>query len=203
MNLDRFRETLIRDEGLNLNRHTVEEIDHIGYGFNLEIEWDDELLDYLDVNDEDEIQSLTQEQADYILDWHIASIEKTIIKRFPIFETLSSLRQECVFNMRFNLGAGGLRGFKMMWSAIEKEDWQEASAQILDSKAAREDAPERYKRLAATFLSDNEKDLELSNVYDEQIDTQDVAVLGDSALAAFTNQEMLAEIQRRLDAKTG
>ena len=59
MNLDRFRETLIRDEGLNLNRHTVEEIDHIGYGFNLEIEWDDELLDYLDVNDEDEIQSLT------------------------------------------------------------------------------------------------------------------------------------------------
>ena len=58
----------------------------------------------------------------------------------------------------------------MMWSAIEKEDWQEASAQILDSKAAREDAPERYKRLAATFLSDNEKDLELSNVYDEQID---------------------------------
>ena len=42
INMARLRATLERDEGCNLEKHEVQAgIDHIGYGFNLEVEWDD------------------------------------------------------------------------------------------------------------------------------------------------------------------
>ena len=208
MNIERFRETLIRDEGLDLKRHKVKGVWHIGYGFNLEIEWDQELLDYLEVDDEDEIWEITQEQADWILDWHIESMRQTVSKRFPVFKTLSALRQEIIFNMRFNLGAGGLRGFKMMWEAIKEGDWKEAAVQMLDSKAAREDAPDRYQRLAAAFEFDNELHLELRTVYDPEkrdrigsseinVDSGELPVV--TSLAKYTNAELIAELSRRLE----
>lgn len=196
MNRERLRATLARDEGLNLSRHDVEGIDHIGYGFNLDIEWHDDLTDYLGVADEDEIQEISQEQADYILDWHIDEMTKTISKRFPAFNNLSPLRQEIIMNMRFNLGSGGLRKFKKMWEAIEAENWHAAGEQMLDSLWAKQ-VGERASQLSKVMIFDDENFLFLDQKWDTEIDAQDVAVLGDSLLTGATDQELLSEIARR------
>ena len=200
MNRERIRAHLIKEEGLNLERHKVDGKDHIGYGFNLDDEWDHDLLDYLGVQDEDEIQSITEEQADYILDWWIDSITATISKRFgEKFTKLSPLRQENLFSMRYQMGPTGLRAFRMMWDAIEREDWDDAHYQMLDSLWAKEQSPERAHRIAKAFLTDDEIHLELPGCPDqEEVDAQDLAVLGDSALSAFTNQELLDELANRL-----
>lgn len=52
---------------------------------------------------------------------------------FPWFIDLTPARQHVVFNMVFNLGMDGFKGFKRMIRAIEKEDWVEAACQMIDS----------------------------------------------------------------------
>lgn len=56
-------------------------------------------------------------------------------------------RVRALLDMRFNLGAKGIRGFKRMWKWIYRGDWDNAAAEALDSDAAR-DLPKRYKAIA-------------------------------------------------------
>ena len=199
---ERLRETLKRDEGLNLKRHEVQGIDHIGYGINLENELPQELLDYLGVEDEDEIDEITQEQADYLLDHFVGIAVRECGEYYAsLWDELSPLRQEILVNLHFNLGLLRLKAFRKMNKAVVMEDWVEASAQMLDSKAARQTG-ERYPRLASAFATNDEKNLKLDKLYDvggqraEQID---------SPLSGLTDQEVLsqikvlnAEVERRL-----
>lgn len=50
-------------------------------------------------------------------------------------------------SMCYQLGEAGLDGFKKMWAAIEKGDWEEAAKEALDSKWATQ-TPERARRHA-------------------------------------------------------
>lgn len=193
MNKERLRETLKRDEGFDLKRHEVQGIDHIGYGINLEQELPDELLEYLGVEDESEIQEITQEQADYLLDYYVGIAEGDCITIFgDQWQELSPLRQEVLINLAFNLGLPRLKAFRKMIAAIREDNWTEAGAQMLDSKAARQTG-KRYQRLAEAFVTDSETYLELAVRYDPfpiEIET-------DSPLAGYTDQELLDEIARR------
>ena len=191
MIIERLRETLKRDEGFELKRHEVQEIDHIGYGINLEQELPDELLQYLGVEAEDAIQEITQEQADYLLEYYVEVAEgdcKTIYG--DIWQRLSPLRQEVLINLAFNLGLPRLKAFRKMNAAIRAEDWTEAAAQMLDSKAARQTGG-RYQRLAQAFETDVEKHLELQDVYDQP-------TVRKGGLADFSDAELLEELSRRL-----
>lgn len=67
---------------------------------------------------------------------------------FPWFRTLDSVRQRVMVNVRFNLGPKRFRKFKDMLAAMQRYDYTVAAAELLDSDAAREDAPARYKKLA-------------------------------------------------------
>jgi lysozyme len=189
--IERLRETLKRDEGFDLKRHEVQGIDHIGYGINLEQELPDELLQYLGVEAEDAIQEITQEQADYLLEYYVEVAEgdcKTIYG--DIWQRLSPLRQEVLINLAFNLGLPRLKAFRKMNAAIRAEDWTEAAAQMLDSKAARQTGG-RYQRLAQAFETDVEKHLELQDVYDQP-------TVRKGELADFSDAELLEELSRRL-----
>lgn len=201
MNRERIRAHLIFEEGLDLNRHKVDGKDHIGYGFNLEDEWDQDLLDYLGVLNEDEIQSITQEQADWILDWWIDSITATISKRFgEKFTKLSPLRQENLFSMRYQHGAAGLRAYVKMWAAIDDDDYDEASVQMLESVWAREQSPKRAKRIAETFRTNDERCLNLDTFWDsDTIEAQDLAVFGDDILKSVSTEDLLDELRRRIN----
>ena len=191
MIIERLRETLKRDEGFDLKRHEVQGIDHIGYGINLEQELPDELLQYLGVEAEDAIQEITQEQADYLLEYYVEVAEgdcKTIYG--DIWQRLSPLRQEVLINLAFNLGLPRLKAFRKMNAAIRAGDWAAAAAQMLDSKAARQTGG-RYQRLAQAFETDVEKHLELQDVYDQP-------TVRKGGLADFSDAKLLEELSRRL-----
>jgi len=68
-------------------------------------------------------------------------------KNVANFVDLSYNRKGVLIGMAFNLGEKGFKGFKKMIAAVEKEDFETAADEILDSKAARQ-LPERYGRYA-------------------------------------------------------
>jgi len=70
-----------------------------------------------------------------LLDMDIAT-HTAEARQFPWFDTLDPVRQDVVINMIFNLGVNGFKGFKKMILALEFGDYQEAAAQMLDSKWA-------------------------------------------------------------------
>ena len=197
MNKQRLRETLKRDEGFELKRHEVQGIDHIGYGINLEQELPDELLKYLGVEDENDIQEITQEQADYLLDYYVGIAEGDCIIIFgDQWHQLSGLRQEVLINLAFNLGLPRLKAFRKMIAAIREEDWTEAGAQMLDSKAARQTGG-RYQRLAKAFETDVEEHLDLQELYD-QPSSPVVSTETREELAGVDDRALIAELARRL-----
>ena len=51
---------------------------------------------------------------------------------------LSPARQDVIINMAYNLGLGGLFGFKMMWAALYRGDYDTAADEMLNSRWARQ-----------------------------------------------------------------
>lgn len=171
MNKDRLLACLARDEGCNLKRHLVAGIPHIGMGINLAEPLPDEVLDYLGVEDEDDIEELTQEQSDWLT---LRALEIAIGDAQAIFaacwDTLSAVRQEVLVNLSFNLGGPRLRRFKNMVAAVLSGDFETAAVEMLDSKAARQTG-ERYKRLANALKNNDEVYLELDQQWETEIRT--------------------------------
>lgn len=63
------------------------------------------------------------------------------------FSQLNAARQNVLVNMAFQLGKVGLDKFKKMRAAVNEEDWEEASRQMLSSLWARQ-TPNRANELA-------------------------------------------------------
>jgi lysozyme len=74
--------------------------------------------------------------------------ESGLDRDLPWWRTLDDVRQDALANMAFNLGAGGLLGFRRMLAALEAGDWAAASAQMLLSRWASQ-VGTRAARLAA------------------------------------------------------
>ena len=70
------------------------------------------------------------------------------IKSYPWFEELNNPRKTAMISMMYNLGPSRFAGFQNMIQALKDGDYERASKEMLDSKAAREDAPNRYQELA-------------------------------------------------------
>jgi lysozyme len=69
---------------------------------------------------------------------------------FPAqFSTWPERIQTALVNMRFQLGHSGFRSFEKMIKALRVEDFSAAAHEILDSKYAKEDTPERAERIAS------------------------------------------------------
>jgi lysozyme len=67
---------------------------------------------------------------------------------YPWFASLNEPRQAALINMRYQLGKAGLAGFKRMLDCLRDERWHEAETHALDSKWAKQDTPDRAKRVA-------------------------------------------------------
>jgi lysozyme len=72
----------------------------------------------------------------------------TEIEDWPAFKALDEVRQGCLINMAFTMGAEGLRTFQKLLAACEIKDYAEAAAQIRDSDWYRVEAPLRAERIA-------------------------------------------------------
>jgi len=66
---------------------------------------------------------------------------------YPTWEELPQEAQHILVNMCFQLGSGGLGKFKNFRAAIEDNDFQRASVEMLDSRWNRQ-TPERAQRLS-------------------------------------------------------
>ena len=65
---------------------------------------------------------------------------------------INYIAKEVIVNMVYQIGEGGVSKFKNMWSALDKEDYGEASFQMLDSLWAKQ-TPARAGKLAGKMRS--------------------------------------------------
>lgn len=119
MNLDRLLARVCIHEGLRLKPYTdtVGKLT-IGYGRNLD-----------DVG-------ISESEAAAMLDADLLRAEKDAKSLVPSFPLLSSLRQEVLVEMVFNLGRPRLAGFKKFLAAVESQNWNQAHYEMLESKWA-------------------------------------------------------------------
>ena len=84
----------------------------------------------------------------------IADALDDVRHNFSCYDSLSRPRQLVLVSLAFNLGRAKLAKFVRFIGAVHLGKWNEAADELLDSKAAREDAPARYKELAR-MMRDN------------------------------------------------
>lgn len=104
----------------------------IGYGFNIDA-------------------GISEPAAAALLSAQVSERE-TVLLNYPWYATCDPVRRSVLLDVAFNLGVSGLLKFHDMILAIGRQDWVDARAELLDSKAARE-LPQRYKILADLLLA--------------------------------------------------
>lgn len=116
--LDHLRSMLIGHEGLKLKVYNdTLGIPTIGVGRNLRD------------------KGISPSEAQFLCENDIADVTGALVHLFPWFLSLSSPRQMALIDMGF-MGPDKLRGFTGMIAAIQANDFQTASAQMLNSKWA-------------------------------------------------------------------
>jgi lysozyme len=130
-----LEDQLIDHEGLELKpyRCTAEKLT-IGVGRNIED------------------RGITEDEARYLLKNDIKIVEDELLERKPEVAGLDSVRQRVLVDMGFNIGLPTLMKFQNMWAAIDEEDWEEASAQMMDSRWAKQ-VGRRAERLSQAMCT--------------------------------------------------
>ena len=90
---------------------------------------------------------LSDKAVEQILDDDLTAITGELVAAYPWIARLSPARFGAMQNLAFNLGVGGLGTFKKMLAALQREDWEQAARELLDSKYAGQ-VKERAVRLA-------------------------------------------------------
>tara|TARA_R100000353_G_scaffold73681_3_gene56284 strand:- start:4103 stop:4504 length:402 start_codon:yes stop_codon:yes gene_type:complete len=107
----------------------TEGYDTIGYGFAIkDLELDEEV-------------------CDLILDKKLDKLIDATNKKFPFLRELPQDKCEVVFEMVYQLGLTGVSKFKKMLKALERKDYDKASAEMLDSLWAKQ-TPNRAIKLS-------------------------------------------------------
>ena len=78
---------------------------------------------------------LHEDEADMVLRMRITRLEHILRRKIKY---RSPARQNVLINMAFNLGVRGLYGFKKMWKAITRQDFDKAAYEMLNSKWKRQ-----------------------------------------------------------------
>jgi lysozyme len=91
----------------------------VGYGRN---------LDSVGVNEDEALGMLL----------HDAYKAVRLLDNYKWFSALDEVRQDALINFMFNVGPGTFAKFKKMIAALEDRDYNEAAAQLLDSRYAQQ-----------------------------------------------------------------
>jgi lysozyme len=92
-------------------------------------------------------QGITRQEALYLLQNDIKeSVED--LERLDFFSGLTDVRKVVLVDMCFNLGLGGLMGFRKMIAAIRAGNFEAAATEIRGSAAAEQTGGARYAKLA-------------------------------------------------------
>jgi lysozyme len=150
---------LVREEGLELKPYH----DSLGYltiGFGrcldkkpiskVEAEY---LLKHFGISNV--MDGITKEAAYYLLKNDISDADHDVMDRIPWAINLSDVRYSVLVMMVYQMGIGGVLGFKKFLAALQAGDIPTAQREMLNSKWAREDSPARALRMAHAILYDS------------------------------------------------
>ena len=134
--MDNLHEQLVRDEGMVLRPYK----DSLGFltigvGHNLDA------------------KAITKRAAFVILDDDIADTRVGLLAQWPWMRELSPARLGAFVNLAFNMGVGGLAGFKKLLAAAQEGKWADAALELLDSQYASQ-VGERAQRVARQLRED-------------------------------------------------
>ena len=90
---------------------------------------------------------ISHEEAEMLLHNDIDRKLSELRKKYPHFDKLDDPRKGVLLNMAFQMGVGGLLGFRNTLAKIEAGDYEGAAANMLKSKWAQQ-TPNRAKRMA-------------------------------------------------------
>ena len=107
----------------------------IGYGF---------LIDSLE---------LQEDICQLILMRKLEKLIKTIKFNFKWFDDMPEKIQDVVINICYQLGVSGFSKFKKTIQFMKNKQWDKASVEMLDSKWAKDQTPQRALRLSETVKS--------------------------------------------------
>ncbi len=96
-------------------------------------------------------KGITAKEAEYLLREDVYEAKyhlQTDSRTKDIFRHLTAARKVVLLDMVVNLGFGGVLGFKRMWAALSAGDYEKATHEMLDSKWAKKQVPERAHELA-------------------------------------------------------
>ena len=138
--LDIARESIKEHEGFSDKVYKCPAgFDTIGYGFRLST------LEYYGIK---LTKPLSVELADHILDYFIEKIYKYLEVKFPWVDGLPDNAIAIMIEMTFQLGANGFYGFTNAIKYLKQHNFKNAAKEMLDSKWARKDSPNRAKEMA-------------------------------------------------------
>jgi len=86
---------------------------------------------------------ISTEESRLLLNNDIKASESDLYQIFPEFQWFAQTRRWALIDLRLNLGPARFRTFKNMIAAINREDWQRAGDEALDSRWAGQAAPAR------------------------------------------------------------
>lgn len=120
MDRDRLRASVAQHEGFRSKPYRdTEGVLTIGYGTNLD-------------------EGISEAEAYFLMCHRLTKCEADARASIPTFRSLSPLRQEVLVEMRYNLGLGGVLGFRKMISCLRARDFDGAAREMLDSLWARQ-----------------------------------------------------------------
>lgn len=90
---------------------------------------------------------ISTDEAMVLLSNDVLEATKSLEQAFPWTSALDEVRLGALINMTFNMGIGGLSGFRLFLAAVQQGNWDEAKKQMLDSSWA-DQVGARAQRLA-------------------------------------------------------
>ncbi len=96
-------------------------------------------------------KGIPSEVAEMLFQCDLADAIQDVRAVFSCYDTLTRPRQLVLISMAFNLGRERMSKFVNFIDAVQRGEWDEASEELLDSRAAKVQAAGRYHQLANTM----------------------------------------------------
>ena len=99
---------------------------------------------------------LQEDLCDEILLRKLRILGRSVMGKFPFFDSLPSDCKDVLMEMCYQLGVTGVSKFKKALKAMEDGDWEKAADEMLDSKWAKQ-TPGRAKEMSDIIRSLHEE----------------------------------------------
>ena len=99
---------------------------------------------------------LEEDLCDEILLRKLRILGRSVMGKFPFFDSLPSECKSVLMEMCYQLGVTGVSKFKKALKAMEDGDWEKAADEMLDSKWAKQ-TPRRAKEMSDIIRSLHEE----------------------------------------------